>query len=410
MKLEELKGKKILILGYGKEGQATERFLRAKMPAVQIKIADKQDGANYLEKQNDVDLVVKTPGIQKKYITKPYTTAANLFFANVGSNTIIGVTGSKGKSTTASLIYEILQKAGKKVHLVGNIGNPALDELLKPYGNEDIFVMELSSYQLDDMQYSPHIAVSVSLFPDHINYHGSVEDYYQSKQNIIRFSKPDDYFVYNPEFSKLQKWANEAQCKPIPYDQQIPVSNEEIPLLGEHNKKNIQAAVTVARLCGVNDSIIKEAIKQFKPLPHRLEYVGEYEGIDFYDDAISTTPESTIAAIKTLEKVQTIFLGGENRGYDFSQLADVLKHSTIENIVFFPDSGKEISETFEKAGVTPKNILQTKSMKDSVDFAFSNTKKGMICLLSTASPSYSLWKNFEEKGDEFQNYVKTHKS
>ena len=178
MKLDQLKKyKKILILGYEKEGQATERFLKKYHPTALIGIADQKIDPNYLDEQNKYDLVIRSPGVPKHLITKPYTTATNIFFGNCQGK-IIGVTGSKGKSTTASLIYSILKNAKKKVKLCGNIGRPMLLELLKPMSREDIFVCELSSYQLDDIEYSPHISVITNLFPEHMNYHGSIDVYY----------------------------------------------------------------------------------------------------------------------------------------------------------------------------------------------------------------------------------------
>ena len=164
MKLNELKKyKRILILGYGQEGQATERFFKKYHPTVLIGITDKKINANYLDEQNKYDLIIRSPGVPKHLITKPYTTATNIFLANI-NNIVIGVTGSKGKSTTASLIYSILKKAGKIVHLIGNIGKPMLDVMLNEIGPNDIFVCELSSYQLDDIKYSPHISVITNLF------------------------------------------------------------------------------------------------------------------------------------------------------------------------------------------------------------------------------------------------------
>jgi UDP-N-acetylmuramoylalanine--D-glutamate ligase len=157
------------------------------------------------------------------------------------------------------------------------------------------------------------------------------------------------------------------------------------------------------RLLKTHESDIKKAIKNFSSLPHRLEPVGTYNGITFYDDAISTTPESTIMAIKSLPQIGTIFLGGEDRGYDFKQLEKELRKHKIPNVVLFPTTGKRILKS--RKGF---KILETKDMKEAVDFAFKNTPKGQICLLSTASPSYSVWKNFEEKGDLFQKFIRAH--
>lgn len=406
MKLTDLKKyKKILILGHGKEGQATEKFLKEYLPDAIIGIADQKININYLDEQKNYDLIIRSPGISKKLITRSYTTATNIFFANI-NNVIIGVTGTKGKSTTASLIYSILKTTGKKVHLVGNIGLPMLEEMLKPIGKEDIFVIELSSYQLDDIKYSPHVAVVLDLFPEHMNYHGNIENYYQAKKNIIKYLTAKDYFVYNPRFPNLCNWAKDTKAKAIPYEPNLLLQDKDIPLLGEHNRENIKAALTVAHIFNINNEIIIKAIKNFKPLPHRLELVGNFKGISFYDDAISTTPESTIYAIESLKNIGTIFLGGEDRGYDFSQLVKSLKDHQIANLVLFPESGEKILSLLNKENNYFPKIFSAKNMEEAVKFAYGNTKTGSICILSCASPSYSLWKNFEEKGNEFQKCVK----
>ncbi|MFA6353921.1 MAG: Mur ligase family protein [Candidatus Paceibacterota bacterium] len=371
----------VCIIGYGKEGEITESYIKKNYPKLKIKILDQGIDNNYLEKQSNYDLAIKTPGISRSKIEIPYTTATNIFFSE-NKNLTIGITGSKGKSTTASLIYEILKKAGKKVRLLGNIGNPMLGALLESPKIDGIFVIELSSYMLEDIEYSPNVAVLLNLFPEHMNYHGGVENYYKAKNNIFKFQKPNDISFCPPFITK------------------VPLKNFEIPLLGTHNLENIKAAVKVAKLFKISDKIIREAIINFKSLPHRLEYVGEFKKIKFYDDAISTTPESTIAALKALPQTATIMLGGEDRGYDFSVLEKVLRKSNVKNLVLFPDTGKRILKS--KKGF---KILETNSMEKAVDFAFKNTPEGTICLLSNASPSYSLWKNFEEKGDLFKKFV-----
>ena len=377
----------IAIVGYGREGKITEKYLRKNYPKIKIGILDESRGKNYLKEQENYDLAVKTPGIPKSKITIPYTTATNIFFSK-NKNITIGVTGTKGKSTTASLVYEMLkaglpaQAGNKKVRLIGNIGKPMLEILLAKVDSKEIFVIELSSYMLEDIEYSPNVALLLNLFPEHMNYHGSVEKYYEAKRNIFRFQKAGDTKFYPPFTGK------------------IPLEDKDIPLLGAHNKKNIQAAISVAKLFKVSDGAIKKAIQNFKPLPHRLQNIGTRNGITFYDDAISTTPESTIQAIQTLKNVGTIFLGGEDRGYDFKELEKTLRKYKIKNIVLFPDSGKRILKS--RKGFT---VLETRSMKSAVAFARKHTPRGSICLLSTASPSYSVWKNFEEKGNEFKKYA-----
>ncbi|MFZ1719894.1 MAG: Mur ligase family protein [Candidatus Moraniibacteriota bacterium] len=372
----------VCILGYGREGRVTERYLRQYYPHIRIGIADAQLNDDYLAEQNNYDLVVKTPGIQKSKVMVPSVTATHIFFAQ-NKNFTIGVTGSKGKSTTVSLIYEMLKEAGKKVRLLGNIGTPMLEVFLVDVDPEEIFVIELSSYMLDDIEYSPNIAVLLNLFPDHMDYHGGVEAYYAAKRRIFQFQKLGDIGIEGP------------------VTEHVPIDRKELTLLGDHNFQNIQMAVKVARLCKVSDDAIACALRNFKPLPHRLGHLGTFQGIDFYDDAISTTPESTIAAIRALGAVDTIFLGGTDRGYDFRALEQTLRDFKVRNVVLFPESGARILSSWDGF-----NIFETKSMEEAVDFAFKNTEQGKICLLSTASPSYSLWKNFEMKGDEFAHFVR----
>jgi len=392
---------KALILGYGKEGKITKQYLKKEYPKLKIGVGDGKLDKNYLKKQTDFDIAVKTPGINKELVTVPYTTATNIFLSKVlDKNLVIGITGSKGKSTTSSLIFAILKEAGKNVKLLGNIGDPMLEALLNPISQDQIFVLELSSYQLDDIKFSPDIAVVTNLFPEHMDFHHGVENYYQAKKNIINFQHKDNYFIYNPENALSKKWVKDYQGKAVPCSTDIPLEDTEIPLLGEHNKNNIRAAVSVARILEIPDTIITTAIKNFKGLPHRLERVGEFKGITFYDDAISTTPESTIMAIKALKNIGTIFLGGEDRNYDFSQLEKAIKRAKIRNVVLFPDSGKRILKSTKGL-----NVLKTKSMQEAVQFAYQHTQKDSICLLSCASPSYSLWKNFEEKGDQFKKEI-----
>ncbi|MGB2791036.1 MAG: UDP-N-acetylmuramoyl-L-alanine--D-glutamate ligase [Candidatus Moraniibacteriota bacterium] len=391
--------KNVLILGYGREGKETERYLKQYKPHLDIGIADKSLDASYLDQQKGYDIAVRTPGISRRLVTIPSTTATNIFFSRV-RNLTIGVTGTKGKSTTASLIDSILRAAGRKSRLLGNIGQPLLSALLAPLDPETVIVAELSSYQLEDIQYSPHIAVVLNLFSDHMDYHGNVESYHEAKRNILRFQNERDFAVYNGHDEKLSAWVSQGSAKAIRFDI---LENEvyESSLLGTHNAENICAAVAVAHLLNIPEEAIREGIRTFVPLPHRLERVGKFRGVTFYDDAISTTPESTQAALEAIPNVSTIFLGGEDRGYDFCGLEQTIRECGVKNIVLFPESGKRILSSTD--GVT---VLETRSMEEAVRFAYEKTPTGSTCLLSTASPSYSLWKNFEQKGDEFQQWVR----
>jgi len=403
-KLSDFAEKKVLILGYGMEGKSTEEYIRFTYPQMKIGTADQADGSNYLMEQEKYDFVIKTPGIPKKYVTKPYTTATNIFFEKIPKNQIIGVTGSKGKSTTASLIAYILKESGKDVRLIGNIGEPALKSLLTSYSSNTIFVYELSSYQLDDMHYSPHISVITSLFPEHIPYHGSVKKYYEAKHSILTCADSTDYYIYNNSYEILNRWGHDFLGNKIAVKGLT--NHYETKLIGVHNFDNIELALAVSRLFDISENEYFQSVKSFQPLPHRLENIGTFHEITFFDDAISTTPESTIAALNAIENVETIFLGGEDRGYDFHQLGVELQKYHIQNIVLFPDTGAKIELIINELDDYHPQIFHTSEMKEAVAFAYKNTKNGTICLLSTASPSYSVWKNFIEKGTLFQTFVK----
>ncbi len=399
MTLEKLKGKKILVVGLGSEGKATFDYLKTNLPNTVVETTDQKDGPNYLDKQKEFDLAVRSPGVKRELLTIPSTTATNIFFANVTSP-IIGVTGSKGKSTTASLIDHLLKTSGKKSILAGNIGLPMLEVV---ESETDFFVVELSSFQLEDINYSPHLSVFTSIFPEHMDHHGSFETYFDAKKRIVKFSTSEDYFVFNSRYRELVSLSRETKAQAVPFEETLPPGVEKIPLIGQHNLENLLGAITVSHLLKIEDKFIKSGIETFKPLPHRLEKVGTFRGITFYDDAISTTPQSAIAALDSLADVSTILLGGEDRGYDFRALISKLVEKKVANIVLFPNSGSKIKSLLPKSQF---KILETSSMEEAVRFGYTNSHVGSVCLLSTASPSYSLWKNFEEKGDLFQDSIK----
>ncbi|MBI5754837.1 UDP-N-acetylmuramoyl-L-alanine--D-glutamate ligase [Candidatus Peregrinibacteria bacterium] len=431
--------KKILILGFGKDGAATLRVLRRFFPKQTLWIADKKAdlrvrdshvrlilGENYLKNLDRFDVIIKSPGIpflpEISRVAKRVTSSAQLFFDHLSpSNAVIGVTGSKGKSTVAALLHAVLKHAGLKTRLIGNIGKPAL-----PFLNHKntVFVYELSSYQLERLHARPHIAIFTQFFPEHLNYHGSLARYFSAKKNITKYQKKEDFFIFPHSVNILRRLPTKAQkiaCgvrESFWHDEEyfyhvkkklFPVS--DVKLLGEHNLQNILLVLAAVDKLHIPLQKAAEVITSFSGLPHRLEYVGNFRGIDFYDDAISTTPESTLAALDIFkEKIGTIILGGEDRGYDFSELAEALCRYRIVNIVLFPDTGERIRVKIEKILVKNSFVprfLETRSMKEAVRFAYQHTPKGMVCLLSTASPSYSLFKNCEEKGGLFWRYVQS---
>ncbi len=422
MRIQELAGKRICILGFGREGQATLRALRTYAPGAEITVADGNSttategcrvlsGSTYLDNLSGFDWIIKSPGIPPNAKLAPYadriTSATQLFLdtAKAAGATIIGITGSKGKSTTTTLIYELLKAAGKRVHLVGNIGIPALDYLDHANLNT-IFVQEMSSYQLMDLTTSPQIAVITAFFPEHLDYHGSLAAYQEAKAHIARFQRKQDCVFFSAAFKETKAMAEESPGKRIPYSKaDAPVALGDIQLKGEHNLMNIGGAWKVAQHLGVSLEIALPVIKAFKGLPHRLQSLGVVHGIEWVDDAISTTPESAIAALDALgDKVTTIILGGQDRGYDFASLAKRVAASKVRTVILFPGSGPRIREAIGNAHADIC-FHEADSMAKAVSLARKHTMEGTICLLSTASPSYGMFKNFEDKGEQFHMQV-----
>lgn len=430
MTIRELDGKAVLVLGYGKEGKATVRALEEFAPNARITIADKnadvtekdakhswQLGEGWLEHLETFDAIIKSPGIPPspelaKHAEKT-TGAVQIFLDTIhGSGAIVvGVTGSKGKSTTSSLLAAMLKRGGKNACLVGNIGEPSIAHIADAAPGT-IFVHEMSSYMLQDMTASPHIAVVTSFFPEHLDYHGSIETYLEAKKRITRFQTDDDAVYFNADSPGAVSIASEGHGRKIPVDaSDCPLDLADTKLIGEHNRENVALAWKVAEHLGVKKDDAVAAAKDFAPLPHRLQDLGEAHGLRWIDDAISTTPESAIAALDALgDGVKTIILGGQDRGNDFSGLAERLKKSSVSTVILFAGSGPRIRAAIQASGATI-NLIDSSSMDDAVRIAKERTPvSGLgsppIILLSTASPSYGMFKNFEEKGETFARCVR----
>jgi len=419
--INELKDKRIVILGFGREGKDNFRFLRKLFPKKPLAIADENKnigcrltnvkchlGKNYLKSLKNYDVIVKSPGIPWKiiasFITKKQriTSQTEIFFENCPGR-IIGVTGTKGKSTTASMIYEILKKGGLKAHLAGNIGKPVLN-LLRTAGPADVYVYELSSHQLHNLKKSPNIAVFLNLFPEHLDYYRSFEEYARAKANITLYQKKDDYLIYNSQDKIVGKIVAKSRAK-------------KIPVKGEYYELNKAAARAVGGTFKIPPKIVEKAVRQFKPLSHRLELVGTFKGIAFYDDALATVPDATIAALKTLgDKVATVILGGFDRKINFKKLAEEILRSEVKTVILFPTTGRKIWQALLAAssagGKEPPQAIfidqagsGAQYMEKAVKSAYQQTKTGKICLLSTASASFNLFKDYQEKGNLFKKQV-----
>lgn len=446
--------KKIAILWYGREGKSSLEFLlKIGVPFKNITILDGAKkiewleenieyinkkfgiypefnivfGITYLDSLKAFDLIIKTPGISL-YNPKIYpyrdkiTSQAQLFF-DYYQWKIIAVSGTKGKSTTATLIYEVAKRANKNIKLIGNIGNPVLDylDLQNIESQKDEYVVfEISSYMLEWLKKNNYISVLLNIYSDHIDRHDGFENYKNAKLTLLQGSEHNivrDEIIEKYDFTKedieelhirifghtgmyfYQTWQFYSNGNPV-------MDDTSILLEWEHNRMNISAVMGVCDCMDISYTTLKETLLWFKWLAHRMENIWTYGGIVWIDDAISTTPESTIQAIQTYgKKIDTIFLWWTDRGYVFDDLIKNIIIYGIKNVVVFPDSGRRIFELIKKKDAWEIKIFQTDDMKQAVKFAYKNTKIGKICLLSTASPSYVLRKNFEEKWTMFKKYI-----
>ena len=393
MKLSKLRNKKILILGFGREGQDTFKFLKDLFPRKQIDVTDKKLDKNYLKKLGGYDVIIKTPGIPFKILPKSsldkITTQTEIFFDNC-PGTIIGVTGTKGKSTTSSMIYQTLKKGKVDVQLIGNIGQPVLSFLQKA-GPKSVFVYELSAHQLFHIRKSPHIAVLLNVYPEHLDYYRDFNEYAQAKANIAKFQSKNDYLIYNSLDEAVKKIAKTSKA-------------QKIPIKGKYYQLDMAAAKAVAEIFGVPE------LKKFKFLPHRLEYVGKFKGIEFYNDSLATIPEAAIEAMDFLGKrVQTLILGGFDRGLNFEKLARRIKKSQVRNLILFPTTGQRIWQEVKKTKPSLIEQYFVKDMATAVKLAYQHTHRGKICLMSPASPSFGLFKDYAERGEMFKKFAKKYK-
>ena len=422
--LEYLRNKSILILGFGREGRSSLKFIRENLPEAKVAIADQAQiddedvvkdttiisGDNYLDACKDFDLILKAPGvIIKDYLdaaTKAKITSQTDLFMRVFNRQIIGVTGTKGKSTTSSLIYHVLKTAGKDTQLVGNIGKPCFD-VIDDITPRTAIVFELSAHQLEFIQASPHIAVLLNIYEEHFDHYTTPDDYYNAKKNIYKYQTPDDLLIYGDIFQHATM-AEIAAAKSMKIDitktNIVPRDQIRTRLIGEHNQLNIQVAAAIAYAYKVNGDTFKEAIASFEPLPHRLEFIGTFRGIKFYNDSIATAQEAVINAIKALNDVDTIILGGMDRGLDYHPLVNFIRTTNIKNVILLPATDKRFQQTFDESEYHQK-LIHVKDMHEAVEKCYELTEQGKSCLLSPAAASYGFYKNFEARGEDFKNLV-----
>ncbi len=429
-----LENKKVLILGFGMEGKSSYRFLSGLSFPLSLSIADKQAakfqeirdivgeeievrvGDSYLDGLDEYDLIIKSPGIPMKDLkdkVEPGKISSQTdLFLRVFDEQIIGVTGTKGKSTTSTLIYELLSKMYSGVVLLGNIGRPPLDFYHK-MKCDSIIIFEMSSHQLEILHASPNIALILNLFEEHLDHYLDKESYFEAKLNIARFQKEDDIIIYNEDDEKLLERLAAINSGAI----KIPVSRKMLPeyddffkqinntvLEGKHNRMNLLFLLAVARIFKIQEELVLNTVNRFRGLPHRLQYVGESNGIIFYDDSISTIPEATMVAVETLKKVETIIIGGKDRGISYEILPGFFKESSVKNIILVGETRTRLEKLFSKK-LPDKRIFSVSSYEDLPEIIFAFTHKGNICLLSPAASSYDMFENFEQRGQYFQDIV-----
>jgi UDP-N-acetylmuramoyl-L-alanine---L-glutamate ligase len=447
--------KQVAILGFGREGRSTYRVLRDCLPGQVLGIIDENEAiANEPELKGDsnlrlhvgkesiqsvsvYDIIIKAPGVPTHvfpagFDTSRITSQTSLFLERYSAQ-VIGITGTKGKSTTSSLVHHILSHASMHSILLGNIGLPPFEGIPEITPKTKV-VMELSSHQLEYLERSPHIAVLLNIFQEHLDHYSSYEAYQQAKMNIGKLQTASDYFIYcadNLLLSRLVKEVDNNNHKLLPYslnpfpgdgifreDKTIKVrrgaentpiyySTGELNLKGEHNFSNIIAATAACYLAGASPEQINAGVDSFKGLEHRIEYVGEYDGVIYYNDSIATIPEATIEAVKTLNNVDTLILGGYDRGIDYGILYPFLASSGIGNLIFIGAAGKRMQTELTEKFQTNSKIFEAVDYQEVVSIARKVTGKGKICLLSPAASSYDMFKNFEHRGNIFKKNVRS---
>lgn len=385
--------KKIAILGFGKEGKSALRFLKKSRgyKNATIDLLDKKFNNNYLSCLSDYNLIIKSPGIpwHMPEITKAlrigvqFTTPTALFFKQA-KGVLIGITGTKGKGTTATLLYRMLKARKKNVYLAGNIGKPML-EILPRLKKNSITILELSSFQLDRLSHSPHIAIILTIFPDHLNYHKNFRDYINAKAYIAKNQTRNDavFFFTHDRYAKQIAKKNKAKKYPVEINKFTLFRQSDLHLLGSHNFANAAMAASVAYHLGVPLDIIKKVASSFKGNPHRLEFVARKRGILFYNDSAATIPHATIAAIQSIKKPLLLIIGGENKNVDNKPLTEAIA-----------------------AAPHIKHVFANMKLRDAFAAALKKAKKGDAILLSPGAASFDQFRNYEERGNAFRELVK----
>lgn len=423
---------KVAVAGYGVEGKVSYQYW--KELGHEVTIVDERDlspydlpyeakmilGKNAFKSLKDFELVVRTPSLSPHAIRTngQVWSATNEFFARCPAK-IIGVTGTKGKGTTSSLIAEILRAAGKKVHLVGNIGVPALQDL-SDISSDDIVIFELSSFQLWDLEKSPQIAVVLMVEADHLDVHKNFPDYIEAKANISKHQSSEALTVYHPTNDISKQIAQSGQGRAVRYAvpddgqayikestffiQNTPLCETKVlQLPGVHNLENACAAISVALMVTDNISAIEKGLSNFSGLPHRLKRVRVVRDVTYYDDSIATTPGSAMAAVKAFSEPKLLILGGTDKGGNYKELIELCK-STDTQVLAIGSNGKTILKLCHKYQVSSTDLVG-KSMEQIVHAAARLAHPGSVVILSPAAASFDMFKSYADRGEQFVRAV-----
>jgi len=424
----EFENKHILIWGYGMEGRSTYRFIRSLLPDQMITIADGGKGLDRAHEEtvhtvcmsdadldfSSFDMIIKAPGIVVKegVDLSAVTGEAQLFLKHYAARTV-GITGTKGKSTTTSLVHALLSEKYQTV-LVGNIGKACFDEIDAMEAGA-LAAFEISCHQLEFSPYSPHVGVYLNLFEEHLDHYGSFEKYGNAKFNILKHQNENDTAVISKD---LPQYISQLKQKTVLIGKDIYARNhalfipghtlevKDCSLIGAHNYQNLAVAYYVASLYDITDEQVLDACRKFKPLHHRLEDLGVIDGIRYVNDSISTIGQATIQALKAIENVDTVLVGGMDRGISYEELEEYLYARKDVKVIFMYATGSRILQEMKTANQLREGIYQVDDLSHAVALAQQETRPGHTCLLSPAASSYDHFKNFEERGDVFQKLAK----
>lgn len=430
----EYSGKKVAVVGYGLEGEAMYTYFTQAGADVTI-VDDSEEtfqpipegaktflGSDIDRELGQFDIISRTPPFNPARIPDgPQVTSLTKEFFRLCPAPIIGVTGTKGKGTTSTLIAQILEEAGKSVYLVGNIGTPAITILdsVKP---DDIVVSELSSFQLWDVTQSPQVAVVLMIDEDHQNVHHGMDDYVEAKGNIARFQKEGDIVIVHPANELSIKAASCGPNPPLKFmsdndtaahivdgaiviNSQLVCRVEEVGLIGDHNLENVCAAVTAAWQFTQDIDAVSRAVKNFTGLEHRLELVDNVDGVTYMNDSFSSAPAATMAAVRSFKEPIILIAGGADKGSHFTDLAKTIVASTVKHVLLIGLTGQAIADELRATGFTDFTVIGNRSMSEIVALASQKSEPGDVVLLSPGCASFDMFENFKDRGAQFKAVV-----